>query len=124
MWRIRNGEQVRIWGNKWIPTSPNYQVQFPVQGLHHEARVNTLIDLGSGWWNFDLIQAIFYVEEAARICSLVISPLKHDDKLVWTSSKNGCFSVRSAYHLEMNRRVQEKGKSSKTREIPAFWKSI
>jgi len=47
----------------------------------------------------------------------VPSPMNQEDKLVWQGSKNGCFSVRSAYHLEMDRRVQDTGEASNSGEI-------
>lgn len=55
---------------------------------------------------------------------MVLSPLRHPDKLVWIGTKNGLFLVRSAYHLEMTRRVQEFGECSKTKENHDFWKAI
>jgi hypothetical protein len=124
MWRIRNGEKVRIWGDKWIPSSPDRRVHSLVQVLHHEASVIALLDQKSGWWNYGLIHYIFNLEEVAKVCSLVISPLKQKDKMIWMGSKSGCFLVRSAYHLEMSTLVQDKGQTSSTGDTQCFWKAL
>jgi hypothetical protein len=34
--------------------------------------------------------------------------------------KKGCFTVRSAYHLEMERRIQDTGESSNSSENQSF----
>jgi hypothetical protein len=44
MWRIGNGEQVRIWGDKWIPSSSDHCIHSPVQNLAPEASVAALRD--------------------------------------------------------------------------------
>jgi hypothetical protein len=42
------------------------------------------------------------------ICSLSACPRRGMDTLAWAYTKNGVFTVRSAYHLAMER--MEKGK--------------
>jgi hypothetical protein len=48
-WRIGNGEQVRILGDKWVDKSPNFQIQTLCNVLDPEARVSSLIDPVMGW---------------------------------------------------------------------------
>jgi hypothetical protein len=79
--------------------------------------VAKLLDPSTGWWNYELLNAIFTPIETEKMCSVVPSPMNQEDKLVWQGSKNGCFSVRSAYHLEMDRRVQDTGEASNSGEI-------
>jgi hypothetical protein len=122
MWRIGNGQQVRIWGDKWLPSSTDHRVHSTVQLLSHDAKVAELLDPETGWWNYNLINALFSPTEAAKVCSVVPSPMSQEDKLVWPGSKNGCFTVRSAYHLEMDTRVQVTGEASNSGKIQHFWK--
>jgi hypothetical protein len=123
-WRIGNGEQVRIWGDKWVDKSPNFQIQTPCNVLDPEARVSSLIDPATGWWDFNLISNSFSVEDTHRICEMVISPLRQEDKLVWIGAKNGIFTVKTAYHLEMERRQHRIGESSSAMQIRDFWKFL
>jgi hypothetical protein len=66
----------------------------------------------------------FNEEEATHICSLALSPIQQADRLVWSGTKNGVSTVRSAYHLELNSRNQKGGESSSVCENEAFWKSL
>jgi len=48
MWRVGNGEKIRIWGDNWLP-SPNSNLLYnPHQRLDVDARVCNLLDLTSG----------------------------------------------------------------------------
>jgi hypothetical protein len=59
-----------------------------------------------------------------QICSLVLSPLGHSDKVVWQGTKHGFFSVKSAYHLEMQHRNQTRGESYTTGQAGEIWKAV
>ncbi|XP_062155083.1 uncharacterized protein LOC133863104 [Alnus glutinosa] len=62
--------------------------------------------------------------EAGQICNLVLSPLGSADQIVWQGTKHGLFSVKSAYHLEMQHRKQSRGESSKTGLVERIWKTL
>jgi hypothetical protein len=81
MWRVGNGDNIQIWQDKWIPKPTTYKIQSPCESMDPLARVNTLIDLTTGWWNYTLIQSSFAKVEADMICSLPLSPLKAPDKI-------------------------------------------
>jgi len=102
--RVGNGENVRIWGEKWLLSTSSNLVRSPVRKLDLDAKVSALINQAIGWWNFNLIHAIFEPAEADNVCAMGLSPLKHPNKLVWNGSKNGLFSVKSDYHQEISRR--------------------
>jgi hypothetical protein len=87
-------------------------------------RVSDLIDNDSGWWKVSLIQDLFPSSDAEAICNLALSPLRSLNKLIWIGTSNGCFSVKSAYHQEMARRVQDKGESSNHKEATEVWNQI
>jgi len=44
--------------------------------------------------------------------------------IIWRGTKHGCFTVRSAYFLELERRATEKGERSRKLEQQSFWKSL
>jgi hypothetical protein len=56
-----------------------------------------LIDQDSNWWNLSLILEIFHEEEGRRICKIPLSHVQSKDVMIWCSTTNGEFSVRSAY---------------------------
>jgi len=111
-WRVGNGEDIKIWKDAWL-NPPKSRVVFPNNsGWHPESCVSRLIDQATGWWNLDLIHRLFEPGEARDIGSVVISPLRKRDAMIWRGSPSGLFTVRSAYHMEVKRRSQEQGESS------------
>lgn len=44
-------------------------------GLDHEARVSTLINPATGWWDYTLVRDVFNTEDTTKICSMVLAPL-------------------------------------------------
>jgi hypothetical protein len=93
--------------------------------------------------NFDLICLIFSLitysslvcvfpflflwgltEELDAICSIPISHYNQRDVLCWRPSSTSEFSVRSAYHLKMERVNREKGEGSNPHGNKEIWKLI
>jgi hypothetical protein len=37
VWQVGNGEKIKIWRDKWLPSSPHYLLSLAHQGLDLEA---------------------------------------------------------------------------------------
>ncbi|RXH98118.1 hypothetical protein DVH24_010443 [Malus domestica] len=66
-------------------------------------------------WNLDIINELFWEEEALLIQSIPLGTRKPLDQLVWNTEPNGKFTTKSAYYLsrfmgEWRARVPEKVK--------------
>jgi hypothetical protein len=127
-WSWMEGGQWRAYpdlGGQMASPPPNHNlIHHPLQGMAGESRVCELIDPHTKWWNFELIRAIFDPWEAGQICSLVLSPLGHSDQVIWQGTRHGLFSVKSAYHLEMQHPIQSRGESSNAGQMGGVWKAI
>lgn len=124
MWMVGNGEKIKIWEDRWIPTHSSHKIQDPVRLLSREAKVAEIINENINWWNITLIEQIFPQETVEKICSLSICPRSQEDRLVWAGTKLGTFSVRSAYHLEMERRSRVVGCSTMASLSSPFWQRL
>jgi hypothetical protein len=82
IWRVGNGESIQIWGDRWIPSKGSHWIQSPVQTLPMDAKVSALLDLDTGWWKIDLVNALFNAEEAKAICGMAVCPQRMKDQLV------------------------------------------
>jgi hypothetical protein len=100
IWRVGNGAKIKLLNDKWLSTFP-HRIYDPIRALPRDARVADIINQEANWWNISLIEQIFPVEIVEKICSIPISPQTQEDKIIWARTKNGIFSVCSAYHLEV-----------------------
>ncbi|XP_041001694.1 uncharacterized protein LOC121247405 [Juglans microcarpa x Juglans regia] len=72
IWRVGNGEDIKIWGQKWLPKPGSGCVQSQVSILQNEAYVNELIDTDGKRWKEELVRLVFEEEEANLILSIPI----------------------------------------------------
>ena len=124
-WRVGNGRDKRIWGDKWLPTTSTYRICSPRLFLDQDTRVCELIKPESASWNSEVVDALFYPHEAKVIKGLPLSFQLPSDKLIWAASSNGLFSVRSAYSLAVQLTKPEAvGTSSDSSHRRHFWRRI
>jgi hypothetical protein len=100
VWRVGNGRKVRIWEDRWLP-SPAFKILTTPFILNPIATVDQLIDGETRWWDNNLLNVLFSAEEVNLIKKIPISCTNQEDVLIWRGTKNGIFSVRSAYHMQM-----------------------
>ena len=74
-----NGKNIKIFGDKWLPSSTTHTVQSPIRNLNSEAKVWELIDQDTNWWNIPLIKDIFMEAKVEMICGLAICPRTQQD---------------------------------------------
>jgi hypothetical protein len=119
---VGEGKSIKVWGDCWLPTPISYSIQSPCTNLCENTLVAELIDQESGRWKGTLIEASFIKEEAEVILNIPLSPCLPKDRLIWKGTKNGVFTVRSAYHMEVERQSMENGDCSSPGEDEVIWK--
>jgi hypothetical protein len=124
VWKVGNGLNIKLWEDKWIPSTFSHKIQDPIRVLSKEAKVAEIIDLDYNWWNVPLVEHIFSLETVERICSIFISPGTQEDKLIWAGTKTGSFSVRCAFHLEVDHRTKEMGSVLSRSVTSPFWRRL
>ena len=87
LWRVGDGNSIKIWGDKWIDSTSSGMIQSPVQLLGENAKVRELIDVSTKWWDYELIREVFPKDEAKCICNMVVSPLGQKDQIVWAGTE-------------------------------------
>ena len=64
IWRVRDGNTIRIWEDRWIPRPTSFAVQSVQSILPRDAKVKELFDQELGGWNNNLVREVFTEEEA------------------------------------------------------------
>jgi len=124
IWKVGNGEMIRIWRDKWLPSQHSNMIQEPVSMLGSEARVSELIDYDLNWWDVAKVESIFPINVVESNCSIAICPRLQQDRLIWAGTKNGSISVRSAYHLELDRISWKQSSCSVNPDMNEMWNTI
>lgn len=70
--KLLKAGSINIWEDRWLPTPISYGIQSPVRVLAQDAKVSSLIDNDTQWWNIPLVQEAFNAEEATTICRLYL----------------------------------------------------
>jgi hypothetical protein len=123
-WRVGDGQSISIWRDKRIQKPISYTIQSPCLLLPVDAKMELLIGRATGEWNESLIRSIFNEDEAVLIGQIPLSKFRPPNKLIWRATSTGCFTVRSAYHLEKEIQSRKKGEGSMQRGNDHFWKVI
>ncbi|KAL0397552.1 UNVERIFIED_CONTAM: hypothetical protein Scaly_0203600 [Sesamum calycinum] len=105
-WRVGSGTSICIWKDPWLPRPLTFGPITPPLGHLSEMKVSDLIDPQTQDWNAQLIRSIFWPVDSDLILGIPLGHLGLEDQIVWHHTKNGIFSVRSAYHLA--RTLEEK----------------
>ncbi|XP_062152877.1 uncharacterized protein LOC133861169 [Alnus glutinosa] len=124
LWRIGDGSNIKILGDKWIPTTYSHEIQVHSQEIQTTSTVSELINMETNWWNIFLIEYLFQPDIAEHIYNIAISPRTMHDRLIWGGTANGEFAVRSAYHMELDRRDSLTGSSSDVGTNLPLWNSL
>ncbi|KAL0412615.1 UNVERIFIED_CONTAM: putative mitochondrial protein [Sesamum radiatum] len=97
--RVGSGELIHAWLDPWLPRPRTFRPITPGPVSGGGLYVSELMDPVVGEWDAQRVREIFWPEDSELILSLPLSRTGEEDVWVWHYTKNGMFSVRSAYHL-------------------------
>jgi len=124
-WRIGNGEQVHVWGDKWLPSPTTYQVISPKFFLSADTRVCKLINREDAMWKTEMLNVLFPPHEADLISRIPLSSRMPADRQIWALTSNGMFNVRSAYYGALQLYKAENGGTCLDDSLnQSFWKRV
>jgi hypothetical protein len=125
IWRVGNGKTIRIWKDNWLNTPITHLVQSPPKFLPDNATVSNLIDADTKWWKLEWLEMIFSKEDMVAIQSIPISTTDQADvQIRGGGTKNGVFSVRSAYHMQKEKEMVQTTGGSRCAHKSSIWTNI
>ncbi|KAL3538228.1 hypothetical protein ACH5RR_001594 [Cinchona calisaya] len=97
--RAGSGRDIDIWNSPWLPNPITFKVGSPSKILPKNATVDQLINHLTATWDHNLIDNIFWEDEAAMIKAISLANcLDAENSWMWHYSRDESFTVRSAYH--------------------------
>jgi hypothetical protein len=124
IWRVGNGQSIRVWRDQWIPRPHSFR-PISKQRRCRIRRVSGLLT-PEGSWDMQTLRRYFLQVDIDEIVKLRPSPRLHDDILAWAPENSGVFSVRSAYWLawEFTYRRSFGAASRAPDGTRAIWKAV
>ena len=122
VWRIGNGQNVRIEEDKWLLGNSNCPIISYLPTVATESKVQVLINTDLGVWKLDLVNQLFLPQEAFAILGIPVSRHSPPDKFAWAYSPSGVFNTSSAYKLLAFSDAESQAKSSNRDAQKQFWK--
>ena len=111
-WQVGNGKSIGVWMDRWLPRPSTFRVLTPPTLLPVNTTMDSLMDQESGEWNLNLINWVFFHEDATSILSIPLSRHKPKDRMIWAFTPRGRFIVNSAY--KVSRTITQLPTSAKT----------
>ncbi|XP_026435978.1 uncharacterized protein LOC113333788 [Papaver somniferum] len=100
VYKINDGKATSIWSSNWFPFSSSPPISINPNFTNFDF-VSDLIDMQNNSWNLSLINSLFSQDDVNIIISLRINTNKQDD-IMWAHTRNGKFTIKSAYKAFMN----------------------
>ena len=123
-WRVGNGASIRIYHDDWLPNAHSRKVISPPDFFGNDAQVLVLIDHNKRCWIEEVVDNTFLPHEVALIKAIPLSLEDCEDKLFWSRSSNGVYSVKSGYKLIIESEMKDNPTTSNLSLTKKVWKGI
>ncbi|CAN1837440.1 Putative ribonuclease H protein At1g65750 [Linum perenne] len=98
-WKIGDGRNVKVWDDPWLREDADRFVRSGQEEGLERWCVKDLTRLDGGGWDEEVIDVLFDERDANAIMRVRPPTDGVEDRKLWHFSKNGEYSVRSAYRL-------------------------
>lgn len=121
-----NGESIDMWSDNWLPRDNLLRVITPDIHKWGPIAVSCLIHRDTNTWDENILQWLLWEDDASAVLQIPLGSRDTPDCRVWHYSRNGFYSVRSAYHVARTIRQQrsEIAASSRSRNAGDNWEFI
>lgn len=95
---IGNGEQTRVWIDKWLLDGTNRRPMNKQALIDIEMKVSQLIDPFYRNWNLNLLRDLFPWKDI-QLITKQRHVMSNEDSYCWSATNNGLYTVKSGYAL-------------------------
>ncbi|XP_074298496.1 uncharacterized protein LOC141629381 [Silene latifolia] len=120
--RIGDGWITKVWLDPWIPNTQSRRVLSPRHDNDASMKVADLMTNDRTSWDDELLRGMFLPFEQDRIKAIRICDAQAVDDWCWDHTKDGQYSVKTAYHLLTGR--EDAAEQSDWARSKWLWKVI
>ena len=122
---VGEGRSIDVWKDPWIPKLPNFKL---ITSRSNQEDLPQMVSdlIENGRWNVALLNNIFTRWERDEIKSIPLSMYPEADSWAWALTKEGTFSVKSAYFTQLTMNRAGLSSSSGSKDLAAWarvWKA-
>lgn len=124
-WKVGNGDSIRVFKDKWIPTGEEFRLkERQLEGEVENMMVKELITEGS--WEFHGVGEHLNEEDKEQIRKIKLPGQQTADKPIWRRSRDGVYSVKLGYKAawEKERVKKGSGASGSYRPSKGLWQGL
>lgn len=97
-WVVGNGKDILVGSDPWIIGKENHKLD-EGYAIDTSMKVEELLYPNLGGWNIEKVNALFNERDARAILSLRIPRSNTPERVAWTNTIDGCYTVKSGYKL-------------------------
>ncbi|CAN1261991.1 Putative ribonuclease H protein At1g65750 [Linum perenne] len=102
-WKIGDGRNICVWTDPWIRDADFFQPRTDMVDGLEEFTIHGLMIPELREWDAELIETLFCSVDAGMILNMPLSSPGRRDAILWHHSRDGNYTVRSAYRLAMEK---------------------
>lgn len=98
-WVLGDGKDINAIEDNWLRGKPDFRVNQDIWYNAGDRDVSNWMLSGSRVWDVAKVNSTFVEEDAKLILATRIPQNEVKDRIAWTTTTNGQYSVKSGYHL-------------------------
>ena len=98
-WRVGNGESIKLWEDRWLPSLSYPSLQGPLVAELQEATVSYLINPATHSGDSATLYRVFSQDEANEVQKIQFSQQPCDDALFWPYVQFGIYLAKLGYYF-------------------------
>ena len=120
-----NGESIKLWGDKWLPSLQSPSLQSPLTTELQNATMRSLINPSTCQWNIQLLPNLFNQMESDQTAQIPLTRTTSEDSLFWPYVQSNQYTTKSGYYfLKTKANMVNSQSLSQAELMKPLWKKI
>lgn len=124
IWRVGNGNSIRIGLDNWVPDACNFRVGLNLRAEDAIKPVSDFINHLEGEWDIDALKNVFLPSDVDLILAIPIKKFCSRDFLRWHFTSSGFYTVKSGYFIAQKKKALAADVPASSADLRHIWKWV